>query len=171
MLAMTAAKDYKTYASQVLAMIYEHNDHERIYDLLRVRDPKIAAAGPETFGMEYLAGRLALACRVWENACIENGQTSEDTQKALLRRIMQTFDSDKFLKLAQLFSEYLHAPEIETQPTVAVTETLFKRLGAATTANKSTGPEASPAFETLVGVSESFRTSLENQFFEFVYKE
>lgn len=168
---MTASKDYKTYAAQVLALIYEHNDHERIYDLLKVRDPKIAQAGGETFGMEYLAGRLALACRVWESACVENGQTSEDTQKALLRRIMQTFESEKFLKLAELFSEYLHAPEIETQPTISVAETLFRRLGASTQAQKSTGPEPSPAFETLVGVSESFRTSLENQFFEFVYKE
>lgn len=168
---MTASKDYKTYASQVLALIYEHNDHERIYELLKVRDPKIAEAGPETFGMEYLAGRLALACRVWESACLENKLTSEDIQKALMRRIMQTFESDKFLKLATLFSEYLHAPEIETQPTVSVAETLFKRVGAGTTVKKSAGPEASPAFETLVAVSESFRTSLENQFFEFIYKE
>lgn len=168
---MTSSKDYKVYASQVLALIYEHNDHERIFDLLKVRDPKIAQAGAETFGMEYLAGRLALACRVWETACVENGQTSEETQKALLRRIMQTFESDKFLKLAELFSEYLHAPEIETQPTIAVSQTLFSRLGAVTKVNKTSGPEASPAFETLVGVSESFRTSLENQFFEFVYKE
>lgn len=168
---MTCSKDYKTYASQVLALIYEHNDHERIYDLLKVREPKIAQAGAETFGMEYLAGRLALACRVWEMACIENGQTSEDTQKALLRRIMQTFESDKFLKLATLFSEYLHAPEIEEQPTVAVAETLFKRMDLNTTVTKSTGPEASVAFETLIAVSESFRTSLENQFFEFTHKE
>ena len=164
-------KDFKSYASQVLALIYEHNDHERIYDLLKVRDPKIATAGGEAFGMEYLAGRLALACRVWEAACVENGLTSEETQKALLRRIMQTFESDKFLKLAELFSEYLHAPEIEDQPSVSVAETLFKHLSANPTVNKSTGAAASPAFETLVAVSESFRASLENQFFEFIYKE
>lgn len=166
---MSSSKDFKTYASQVLAMIYEHNDHERIFELLKSKEPKFARVSADTFGMEYLAGRIALACRVWEAACVENGRKSEEDQKALLRRVMQTFESSKFLKLAETFSHYLLLPEIENQPVITVCENLFKRLSINPEAVKSTGPEASPAFQTIVAVSDSFRTSLENQIFEFIH--
>lgn len=163
------AKDFKNYASQVLAHIYEHNDFERIHTLLRQRDRKFEGVSPDVFGTEYLAGRLALACKLWERACDENRINSEETRKALLRRVMQGFESQKFLPLAAAFSEYFQEPAVEENPLLGTVEKLFNRLSINSRTNRSSGPAPAETFETMMAVSESFKTSFENDFFEFVH--
>lgn len=161
------AKDFKNYASQVLAQIYEHNDYERIHDLLKHRDRKFEGITNEAFGTEYLAGRLALACRLWELCCIENRVESEENQKALMRTVMKGFDDPKYLNLATVFSEYLHDPAMDEDPVLAVVEKLFKRLAAKPTVAKVSGPAVADTFQMMMAVSDSFKNAFENDFFEF----
>ena len=162
-------KDFKNYASQVLALIYEHSDYERVHDLLKHRDRKFAGINVDAFGNEYLAGRLALACTLWERCCVENRIPEEETQKALMRRVMQGFESPKFLKLASVFSEYLHDAGLEENPVLGVVEKLFHRLAANAKVRKVTGPAVADAFQMMIAISESFKNSFENEFFTFVH--
>ncbi len=164
-------RDLKVYAAQVLSMIYEHNDHERVHELLKARDRKFLAISSDTFGLEYLAARLALACKVWERCCDENRVEDEESRKALLRAIMKTFESSRFLSIATVFSNYLHAPDVPEgeNPSLSVCETLFKRMAANPVARKISGAAVADAFQMLMAISESFRTSFENDFFEFLH--
>ncbi len=166
---MSNTKDLKSYAAQVLSMIYEHNDHERVQELLKNRDRKFMAISGDLFGMEYLSARLAMACRVWERCCDENKIKEEESRKALLKCVMQTFQSSKFLRIAEVFSQYLHAPHVEENPSLAVAEVFFKRLAANPVAQKVSGPAVADAFQMFMAVSESFRTSFENEFFEYIH--
>ncbi len=160
-------KDFKQYASQVLAHIYEHNDYERIHELLKHRDRKFEGITADAFGLEYLAGRLALACKLWERSCDENRIEPEDDRKAFLRKVMSGFESPKYLSLATVFSEYLHDPAMETDPVLAVIEKIFRRLAVTPTVGKVSGPAVADTFQMLMAVSDSFKNSFENEFFEF----
>ena len=162
------AKDLNAYAAKALAAVYETQDYARMHKLLSDKEPRLKPISADIFGMEYLAARLALACRAWEENCGENGVKGEEDKKALLRHIMNSFQSPKFLNLATAFSNYLHCPRVEEMPAIAVSEHLFKRLGIPGTVRKISGEEVSDGFKSMVAESESFRSSFENDFFEFV---
>lgn len=162
------AKDFKLYAGSQLKQIYQNADHKDVHSKLCGHEPNFALINENLFGLEYLAARLAVACRAWEAACDENGITDDESKKAFLRAVMDSFKSSKFLNIATAFSEYHLTINAETGPVVPIVEHFFTRLKIIVSPPSAEGGQViSDAFQMMFFLSESFRTDFENQFFEF----
>ena len=165
--AEMSEKDYEAYAIRLLPKFYETSDYPHVFRALREKDPTFRKVSDDTFGFEFLSLKLALACRIWDKACEENEVKDEAEKKALLRVIMNSFQSPKFVKIAEAFSDYLHSENADAKPWIALPAHFFKRLKVSGVDKKKWKEDISEAFQFLVGLSEGFKNSFENQFFEF----
>ncbi len=165
------AKDFKVYAAQQLAKIYEVNDYERVLQALKEADLHFADILPAHFGMEFLSVRLALAAHAWSRSCKENHVKEAGTENYFFKAVMQSFQSEKFIDIAAGFSEYLHAPLAEEKPVLAVSGIMMKRLGLASSMLKKETPVLTPGFKLLIEIAESFKSGFENDFFEFTFSD
>jgi hypothetical protein len=158
------------YAAKILPGLFEVEDFSRIYQSLQEADARFKDVTPDTFGVEFLCLRLAMACKSWEKACGENGMKDEAVKKILLKRIMNSFQSPKFLKMATAFSGYLYSENAEAHPEIGLPEQLFKNLNMETRKQSSGKEEPADAFQLIVGVCSSMRNSFENEFFESIHR-
>ena len=158
---------YEAYVAKKLASIYETNDFQNILGILKKADKQFSKIREDLFGMEYLASRLALACRVWEHCCEENGVQEEIYEKMLLRKIMNSFQSPKYVDLASSFSDYLYHDPGKPNPVISIADRFYQRLDLKSTVGEGKAQKVTESFQTLVALSDSFRTSFENDFFEF----
>jgi hypothetical protein len=161
-------KDYEAYAIRLLPGLYDSSDFGRVQQALKDMEYRFLKISGDDFGLEFLTMKLALACRSWDHACGENGVEDEADQKALLKVIMNSFQSPKFLKIAETFSDYLHTENAETQPWLSMPALFFKRLKMEALVKKDGKEDINPAFQLLVELADSFRSEFENDFFEFV---
>ena len=164
-------QDFHAFAAQWLSSIYHSDDHERIFAHLKEIDPLFSSVPAEQFAMEYLAARLGLAAQVWESLCMENRLPQEAVQKSFLKSVMTTFTAPKFVNLASAFSEYLwHRPGQNQSVPIALSELIFRRIGAQNAPQNPNARSLAASFQTMVEILESLRTSFENDFFEFIHK-
>ena len=163
-------KDYEAYAIRLLPGLYDNSEFPQIHKTLRNAEYRFMKIPEEDFGLEFLTFKLALACRSWERACDENRVEAESDQKALLKVIMNSFQSPKFLKIATAFSDYLHSENAETQPWIAMPTHFFKRLKIDPLEKKEGKDGISEGFQMLVEFADGFRSEFENAFFEFVHE-
>lgn len=161
-------RDLKAYAQKQLEFIYKNPDHKETQAKLCGHEPNFALINENIFGLEYLAARLAVACRAWEAACEENSITEESSRKAFLRAVMESFKSEKFLNVATAFSDYHLTVNAETGPVIPVIENFFKRLKVELAPGEGAGRKLTGAFEMMFYQSEGFRTDFENRFFEYL---
>ena len=163
-------KKLEDYAAEILPGLFEVEDFTRIYKSLQEHDPRFKDVTPDSFGMEFLCLRLALACKAWEKTCEENQIKDEAAKKILLKRVMNSFQSPKFLKMATTFSAYLYSKNAVEHPEIGLPEQLFKNLNMETCKKNSVKEEPGDAFQLLVGICSSLRNSFENEFFEVLTK-
>lgn len=164
-----AERDFKKFAAEKLAGIYKVQDYDRVLAVLRQADPAFQSVAPEKFGLEFLGLRLALACHAWARSCRENRVTDEKIENLFFKTVMQSFQSSKFLGIAAVFSEYLHAPESEDQALLPVTALMMRRLGLAEQLGTAQKPVLSPGFRIVVETAEGLKSAFENEFFEFCF--
>lgn len=161
--------DLKSFARGILARIYEEEDFRNIDARLRANLKSFQSVPKEKFAAEFLAAKLALACRVWEDCCREEALSGEETQKMLLKTVMQCFHSSETVPMAEAFSEYLCATDLEREVKYfpALIGRLFTRLGLERPKD-SEGERAVAAGELgmLAALFEGLRTSLANDFFD-----
>lgn len=165
------SKDYKAYAAKQLAGIYEVNDYERVLQALKEADIHFADVVPATFGLEFLAARLALAAHGWSRACKENHVEEKGAENYFFKAVMQSFQTSKFVDIAGAFSEYLHAPAVEEKPVLSISAMMMKRLGLAGSLLKGQEPVLTTGFRLLVETAESFKSGFENEFFDFAFSD
>jgi hypothetical protein len=114
-----------------------------------------------------LGMQLALSCHAWARSCRENKVKGPGIENLFFKTVMQSFQSPKFVDIAAVFSEYLHAPETEKQPLLPLTGLMIRRLGLAGELGSMEKPVLSPGFRLLVEVAEGLKNNFENDFFEF----
>ncbi len=158
-----------SYAAQALVDVYNLNDFEMIYKHLCGQSAAFSSVSAEAFSFEYLASRLAMASLSWIAACKENNITDDAEQKIFLKLIMNSFASPKFVNIASVFSEYLYSRDEDNKtPSIAVAHLLFKRLGKESMERTGGVAKMNNGFQVLVEIFEGFRSSFENDFFEFI---
>ena len=164
-------KELEVYGVRKLAEVYAGLDHEQVHAALCADDPNFALIEGPQFALEYAGGRLAMACRAWEAACLENGVKDEGSVKIFLRAVMNSFKTPEHVAAADAFSSYLHCGDEDQGAAAAVTEKMFQRIKVDAILSTAEGSQraASAAFERLMLLSESFRTEFENDFFEFIH--
>lgn len=159
-------ENFKGFGRQVLGGIYEPGEHERIYTYLLAKDGMFNRIPKDKFGLEYLAARLALSCRLWLEACAENKVTDPEIEKLFLKLVMDSFQSPKFTEIATTFSDYLYAPGMEdphTQVSILAATHFFRRL-------TPSAPDIPPTkgMGAFIEVLEAYKDRFQNDFFDFV---
>src|SRR5437016_293646 len=129
--------DFESYAKRAFAAILETNDYERIYDLAAQKEPRYKDVPRTVFGEEYLCARLALGVYAWMAACREQGIEDAVLQKTFLKTVMEAFRSEKFLKLADVFSQYLYSSKEEIPLLPRIVEHLHSRIRIASAVSES----------------------------------
>ena len=163
-------KDYQKFAAEKLAALYELQDYERVLAALYEVDPSFKAVAPAKFGMEFLGLRLAVACHAWARGCRDNHVKDSGVENLFLKTVMQSFQSPKFVDIAAVFSEYLHAPKsVSEQPLLPVAGLMMRRLGLGERMGSVQEPVLTPAFKILVEIAESLKSAFENEFFDFCF--
>lgn len=162
-------KEFFTYGAKALSEIYGEQDYERILKALQETDALFQKVPAERFGSEYLCGRLALACHAWSRSCIENYIEDRQIENLLVKIVMTSFQSEKFLPIAEAFSEYLHAPEASKKPVLASVLMMIKRLGLGDALIQEGKIHMTESFQLLTGALDSFKSEFENNFFNFVF--
>jgi hypothetical protein len=165
-----ADKDFQKFASEQLGAIYAVEDYERVLRALQEADPAFKKVTPAQFGPEFLGMRLALACHAWARACRENkADGGAAVENLLFKTVMQSFQSPKFVDIAAVFSEYLHAPESDDKPLLPAAGLMMRRLGLTAELGSLQNPKLSPGFRMLVEIAESLKSIFENEFFDFYF--
>lgn len=167
---MITEKILQEYAQKVLSSILAEREYGPLLERLQSEEKKLLTVSRDRFSMEYLPAKLAVACLLWETQCRENGL--EGNEKMLFQFVMQLFKSPKMVSMASSFSDYLYASDSEQghSPMPALVVRLFERLGLqGLLRGKKQGPALSAPFKILVETLEGFRSSLENDFLEFVF--
>lgn len=162
-------KDYKKFAAETLAKVYETQDYERILKALGEKESAFQDIPPEKFGLEFLGMRLALMSHSWARSCRENKVTEPGVENLFFKTVMYSFQSPKFKDIAAVYSEYLHAPEAEEKSLISVTALMMRRLDLGQKMGSREKPKLSEGFKTLVEIGESLRSTAENEFFHFCY--
>ena len=157
--------DFESYAKRAFAAVLETKDYERIYEAAAAEDPRLKDVLPTTFGEEYLCARLALGVYAWMAACREHGIEDTVLQKTFLKVVMEAFHSEKFLKLAEIFSQYLYSSDESIPALPRMAAHMHSRLKIASSVSKS---ELSGSFKIVAAALEGFKVSFENYFFDFL---
>ncbi len=161
--------DLISFARGFLARVYEEQDFKNVDDRLRANLKSFQSVPKEKFAAEFLAAKLALACRVWEECCREEGLQEEETQKIFLKIVMQCFHSSETVTIAEAFSEYLYATDLEGEAKFfpALIGRLFTRLGLERPKD-SDAEKVSMVGELgmLAALFEGMKTFFGNEFFE-----
>lgn len=162
-------KDYQKFAAEKLAALYLVEDYPRVLEALKETDPAFEDVPLAAFGMEFLGMRLALACHAWARGCKENHLKDAGIENLFFKTVMKSFQTPKYVDIATVFSEYLHAPESAEKPLLPVAGLMMRRLSLAEHMGSIQKPKLSPGFKSLVEIAESLKSSFENDFFEFCF--
>ena len=159
--------DLKNHALKLLESVLDPADAGRIYDHLTQNFSFFSKVNREQFQSEYTALRLALATAAWENACIDHHLTQQEIPKIFLREVTRSFESPKALPVAQMFSDYLYAPDLEEEKDlmVALVKRFIHRLNLEKilAADLKKGTPLLPLVQKLVEIFEAFRNWIESQ--------
>lgn len=162
--------ELKNFAARKLAAIYETSDYARIHIHLGSVESSFRSVSADKFGLEYLAACLALASISWGKCCRENDLAGKENENIFFKMLMDSFAAPKFINVASAFSVYLHSPEASEKSVLAVAGTFFQRLELKRLIESESGVgRMHEAFRLLVEAWEGFRSSFENDFFEFIH--
>lgn len=168
----TTLEQLQTYARQELARIYGETEHQDLYVMFKAKEKNMfSRVSQDQFGMEYLTAKLAMACLVWEYACLESALNEDSFRKVLFRQVMDGFRSPKMMPLATAFSDYYFTCEKEPSesPGILLVMRFMGRLNlqdAGAAAPRNPDAPVPFVFQTLLETLEGFRSSFENQCLE-----
>lgn len=162
------------YAETIFYEIVRQRDDERILKHLGEADPEFFCVKMDIFRPNYLCARLAILSHAWEKVVQESDIKDGEVAKVFLKKVMSSFEEPKAIGAATTFSEYFCAPQMqeesdELSDALAIAHVMFRRLQMKPVASEV--KTINPSFQLLVEALESFRTTFENQVFEFLYRE
>lgn len=162
---MNEDQDLKIFARKKLAEIYSEEDYSRVHSFLSDSDPAFQKVPIDHFNREFLTARLALSSLVWESFFGEGDDGSQG--KIFFKIVMNGFQDPKFVGLASRFSEYYHETNAgeKNESLIAIGKSFFRIFDVPMALDDK--KILNPAFQRLLEVFESLKSSLENEFEAF----
>jgi len=166
--------DIKDYAKKQLSTVLGEGESSGLYKTLVLKQQIFSEVLPDTFSMEYLALKLAIAAVVWKAYCKTNSLQLNSEEDLFFEYVMACFKTPKMTTLASAFSEYIYAADevALSEMCLAMARYMFKRLKVEEKIQRGAGdPKISPALEAIVIAFEGFRTAFENEFDDFLFSD
>lgn len=162
MITIKTREAFDKFAADTVQAVLASQQAEDIYREIGFKEAAFLKVSPEIFRVNFLALRLALCCIAWDEQCLESEIKDPELRKALLKKIMQAFTSDKDLTMATAFSEYYTAPALEEErmPVIATAKKFIQRLGLEHVIKDEAGQwKLNPALVLLVEILDSLRAA------------
>lgn len=162
--------ELRAFAKDKLTALFQDVEQDDLYRKLVLKQQVFSDVVQDTFSVEYLAAKLAVAAVGWKACCREN--SLESSENVFFEFVMQCFQSPKMANLASAFSEYMYASDSvsRSEMCLATARHMFRRLKMEDRVLRS-GSDAviSPSLEMIVLTFEGFRNAFENDFQEHYF--